>query len=238
MKAFLLAAGKGTRLRPLTDDVPKCLVPIDGQPLLGLWFDMLAKHGVDSVLVNTHHLHRDVEGFVRENRSPHLTVTLAYEPRLLGSAGTVSRNRDFVADEESFLIIYADNLTDLDLAAMCRQHHDKSSLFTMALFTSSFPSECGIAVCNESGLITEFEEKPQDPKSSWANAGVYVAGSRVFDSIPAEVPCDFGFDVLPSLVGKMYGFCWEGFYCDIGTPERLALARAQWPRRLSGGKEC
>ena len=120
MKAFLLAAGLGTRLRPLTDHVPKCLVDIGGRPLLDIWLDALASAGVDEVLVNVHHLHDLVEEHVaaRAGRAPFVRVV--HEPVLLGSAGTLRANREFVAGEQFFLAINADNLTTFDIGRLMR----------------------------------------------------------------------------------------------------------------------
>ena len=121
MKAFLLAGGLGTRLRPLTDTTPKCLVEIGGRTLLDLWLDALAKVGVDEVLVNTHHLAERVEAHVAQRQDVPV-VRLSHEPTLLGSAGTLMANKDFVAGEPMFLVINADNLTDFDLGRLVEAH--------------------------------------------------------------------------------------------------------------------
>jgi mannose-1-phosphate guanylyltransferase len=235
MKAFLLAAGKGTRLRPLTDRIPKCLVPIREKPLLRIWLEILRDQGFSDVLVNTHHFAEQVEVYVQSNPVDGLDVTLFHEPELLGSAGTVRANRAFVAGEDKFLIIYADNLTDINLKDLLDYHDRKKAEFTMALFRTPSPTECGVAVCDKDGRVVEFQEKPQHPKSDWANAGLYVAGPRLFEMIPARPGvCDFGFDVLPSLIGTMYGYSFCGFYCDTGTPERLAFARENWGKEKTG----
>jgi mannose-1-phosphate guanylyltransferase len=229
MKAFLLAAGAGTRLRPLTDHLPKCLIPIGGKPLLEIWFEQLEKLGVTEVRVNTHHLAAQVEAYVAARPPSGLRISLFHEPTLLGSAGTIRANRDWLAQENDFLIIYADNLTNANLAGLVQFHRDRNADFTLALFQTKNPRECGIVVRDESGLVTEFQEKPAAPKSSWANAGLYMARPSLFDAIPDQPGlCDFGFDVLPRLMGRMYAFPLTGFYCDIGTIERLEYARHAW----------
>jgi mannose-1-phosphate guanylyltransferase len=228
MKAFLLAAGKGTRLDPITRRTPKCLMAFGGVPLLGIWLRKLRDCGVESVLVNTHHLPEPVRDYVARHPLPGLSVRLCHETALLGSAGTVAANRDFVGKERTFLIAYADNLTDMDLEQFCRYHREKGSPFTVGMFEASHPEECGILTCAEDGRVAAFEEKPKQPRSRWANAGVYAAGPVLLDAIPAKVPCDFGYDVLPRLVGRMYGYPIPGFFCDIGTKERLRWARRQW----------
>lgn len=230
MKAFLLGAGVGSRLRPLTDHTPKCLVPVGGHPLLAIWFEALVRHGVSEVLLNTHHLPERVREFVATRTPRGLKVVLAHEEQLLGSAGTVAAHRDFVAGESSFFVIYADNLTDVDLTAFRQFHEARRSPFTLALFHTPQPRECGIAQLDGQGRVTAFVEKPRDPQGDLANAGLYLAGPSVFDLIPKKPVADFGFDVLPLLVGKMFGYTIPGFFCDLGTPERLAWARAEWER--------
>jgi len=228
LKAFLLAAGLGTRLRPLTDRIPKCLVPVCGKPLLQIWLEALQKYGIKEVLVNTHHLADQVEEFVASHPFEGLKITLFHEPELLGSAGTVAANRAFIGDDEEFLVIYADNLTDFDLGAFMAFHRAKKAEFSMALFESPEPTECGVALLDENERIIDFEEKPAEPKSVWSNAGLYIADRSILGLIPENPVCDFGYDVLPLLAGKMYGFCFFGFYCDTGTPERLERARSGW----------
>ena len=227
MKAFLLAAGLGTRLRPLTDTVPKCLVPIGGEPLLSYWLRLFAKHGVDEVLMNTHYLHEQVEAYIaehnREGKQPH--VTLAYEPTLLGSGGTVRANRGFVAGEEGFFICYADNLTNIDLTALRTFAAEKDSLAAIALFHAPQPKECGIVALDGEGRIVSFEEKPQEPQSDLANGGVYFVRQDIFNDIPATEFSDFGKDVLPKLVGRMHGFPLSDYLLDIGTPEKYSQAQ-------------
>jgi len=221
MKAFLLAAGLGTRLRPLTDTVPKCLVPIAGRPLLAYWIALLERHGFEEVLLNIHHLPEHVREFVR-CLSSRVRVTLFEEPHLLGSAGTVMTNREWVADGRPFLVANADNLTNVDLSRLMAVHTRHRPLLTMALFRTDEPTRCGIAELqtgSDSGAIVSFVEKPAHPKSNLANAGVYVTDVRVVDRIPRRLPADFGHDVLPALVGEMYGHVLSEHeqLIDVGT---------------------
>lgn len=235
MKAFLLAAGAGTRLRPLTDRIPKCLVPIGNTPLLRIWLEILRKHGITEVLINTHHLAEQVESYTKSNPLPGLEITLSHEPTLLGSAGTVRENWSFVEGEKEFLIIYADNLTSLDLCDLLAYHNKKASEFTIALFRTPAPTECGIVVCDRQSRVIEFQEKPKHPKGNRANAGIYVAGSGLIEHLAAkDGVSDFGFDILPALIGRMYGYTFEGYHCDTGTPERLAYARETWAKQNEG----
>ncbi len=230
MKAFLLVAGLGTRLRPLTDTVPKCLLPVRGVPLLELWLRRLEKLGVREVLVNTHWLHGEVEKFLAARPKGAMRVISFHEPELLGSGGTLLANRDFVADDEPFFIIYGDNLTDADLAGMAKSHRSHGLPFTLGVFRAEHPERCGIAVADPSGLVTAFEEKPEQPRSDLAAAGIYVADRRLFGFFPepgslkkGEV-LDLGFHILPRLCYNMRIFPISTVL-DIGTPAAYEMAQ-------------
>ena len=226
MKAYLLAAGLGTRLRPVTETTPKCLVPINGRPLLDYWMDLFNKYGVTDVLVNTHYLADQVSAYISNHNEcggPHITEF--YEPELLGSGGTVAANKDFVLGEESFFICYADNLTNINLGRMKQFHYEHNSSFTMALFRAPNPSQCGIAELDKNSRIIDFVEKPAQPKSDLSNAGVYLANQSLFDYLPQGQFCDFGNDVIPKLIGKMYGLEIDDYLLDVGTLEKYEKAQ-------------
>jgi mannose-1-phosphate guanylyltransferase len=231
MKAFLLAAGLGTRLRPLTDNTPKCLLRVGGMPLLDIWLDMLARSGVDEVLVNTHHLAHLVQAHVNARSGPPV-VHLVHEPVLLGSAGTLRTNRDFVADEEMFLAVNADNLTDFDLGVLISAHQSDGAIATLSLFRAARPTECGIVQVDD-GLVVGYVEKPDDPPSDLANAGIYAFHPTVLDEIAGPAPKDIGYDLLPLLVRRarvvMLDDC---YFIDIGTPAALRWAADEWEGRL------
>ncbi len=241
MKAFLLAAGKGTRLQPYTDTLPKCLMPIQGKPLLEIWIDLFKAHGVDRVLINTHHFAKRVQqaaGRLAEKKA--IEITTVYEPELLGSGGTILKNRDFINTDEDFLVAYADNLTDINLSAMAAFHQQQKGvgkLLTMGLFRTTQPEACGIATLDANQTITAFEEKPENPESNLANAGVYVATYNVLETCheirqgAGGKIFDFGFHVLPRLVGKMGGYEIKEYLADIGTVEAYERALEEWPRR-------
>ena len=226
MKAFLLAAGEGTRLRPLTETTPKCLVPICGRPLLAHWFDLFRRHGIEEVLINTHHLADQVRAYVRSVEGVHVSVI--YEPELLGSAGTLYANRDFVKGEDAFFILYADNLTHANLNALAAFHQSHPGIVTMGLFETSAPRQCGIVALDSEARIVHFVEKPAHPKSNLANAGIFVAQPGLFDFLSDRTPLDLGHDVLPRLIGRMYGFRIREYLLDIGTLENYRKAQEEW----------
>ncbi|HET9303927.1 MAG TPA: nucleotidyltransferase family protein [Propionibacteriaceae bacterium] len=231
MKAFLLAAGLGTRLRPITDSTPKCLLRIGGVPLLDIWLDALAGSGVDEVLVNTHHLAYLVSAHVAARTGPPV-VHLVEEPELLGSAGTLRANRDFVAGETMFLAVNADNLTDFDLRVLINAHQSASTVATLSLFHAPQPSACGI-VDVDNGVVVGYVEKPANPSSDLANAGIYAFHPRVLDDITGPTPTDIGYDLLPQLVGRARAVRLDGsYFIDIGTPAALQQASEEWESRL------
>ena len=224
-KALLLAGGLGTRLRPLTNTVPKCLIPVAGKPMLSYWYDALEAAGINAALLNTHHL-RDqvVDHIATTNQTREIQITEAWEPELLGSAGTVTANRDWADGADEIVIIYADNLSDVDLGAFVAFHRAHGDPMTMLLFRTEYPKQCGIATLEADGRITEFVEKPEDPKSDLANAGLYVVSAEAWREIADLGGFDFGFDVIPRFVGRMRGYEHPGYHRDIGNPEALEKA--------------
>jgi mannose-1-phosphate guanylyltransferase len=236
VKAFLLSGGLGERLRPLTLSMPKCLVPIGGEPLLGIWLDACARQGITDVLVNVSQHPDQVRRFIDARRTPLPRVTLVVEPAPRGTAGTVLANRQFVAGEESFWILYSDTLTDADLSELAAAHRRHTALLTIGLFRAPVPGAAGIVEMDESGTIVGFEEKPAHPKSDLASAGICLARQGLLDCIPGEPALvDFGRDVFPAVVGRIHGHVLHGFVLDIGTPEALAVASEIWARRASTG---
>jgi mannose-1-phosphate guanylyltransferase len=227
-KAYLLAAGLGKRLRPITDTIPKCLVPIKGVCLCDYWFESFQRHGITHALMNTHYLAEQVREHVSQLRTD-LDIQLFHEPELLGSAGTVRASAAFVEGEDDFFVVYGDNLSAIDLRAMAEFHQAHGGALTMALFHAANPTQCGIATMDCTGRIVAFEEKPKTPKGDWANAGVYVCSKEIVPAIPAKPVADFGYDVLPQFVDSMYGFPLECFHLDIGSPESYREAQEQAP---------
>jgi len=234
-RAFLLAAGLGTRLRPLTDKLPKCLLPIGDKPLLQIWLENLARHGVDEVLINTHWCAGQVEEFLQQLQLKMRIITF-YEPELLGSGGTIFANREWVRDGAPFFILYGDNLTDVNLGKMLAFHQRHGLPFTLGVFGAENPSQCGIAEVREDGLVTGFVEKPEHPCSNLAAAGVYIADQRIFEVFPVQGqsgdfsprPLDLGFHIIPRLVDRMKAYFIEEFLMDIGNPESYRKAQVLW----------
>lgn len=228
MKAFILAAGNGTRLRPLTNSVPKCLLPIQGVPLLEIWLNSCKAAGITHVLVNAHAHAETVRRFAAGQKSG-VKVSVAEEPQLLGSAGTLAENRAFVAGEKAFFVLYGDVLTNVDLRRMFAFHRQKNLPATLGVYQVPNPTRCGIASVDEHNVIQAFVEKPDRPASNWAFSGVMIAGQEIFEVLPDRRPADIGFDVLPKMTGKMAAYAISEYLIDIGTLENYQIAQRSWP---------
>ena len=229
MHALLLAAGLGTRLKPLTNVVPKCLVPINGKPLLEYWLIALQNAGVDSILVNLHYFPEMVKDFI--NGSPFQPVTtLVHEQYLLGTGGTLLHNRKFWNDDP-VMLIHADNLClcDLNSFVMAHQNRPTGTEITMMTFTAHTPESCGIVKLDESGVIMEYFEKVKKPPGDLANAAVYILEPTVMDYMESlnKSEIDFSTEVLPHFVGRIYTWHNRDYHRDIGTLESYAMAQVE-----------
>lgn len=228
MKAFLLAAGHGTRLRPLTDHLPKCLLPIGGTPILEIWLQLCRRHNIRELLINTH-AHA---GLVKEFLSRHkngVAVTVVEEDILLGSAGTLRANRDWVSAEECFWVFYADVLTRADLGRMLEFHQARRSAATIGVYDVPDPQRCGVVTLAEDGQVQEFVEKPSIPKSNLAFSGLMLATPQMLNHMPEKEYADIAFDLLPKLTGKMSAYRVPEYLIDIGTMENYERAQHSWP---------
>ena len=171
---------------------------------------------------------------VEENGKRWPEVRLFYEKDLLGSAGTLLANKEWVADGRPFFILYGDNLTNIDLRKMYEFHLGHGLPFTLGVFKAEKPEACGIAEVDKEGMVVGFEEKPEEPKSDLTAAGIYVADERIFEFFPEDaesrMPLDLGFHVIPRLVGKMKAYHIEEFLMDIGTVDSYEKAQIIWPQ--------
>ncbi|MDQ5962363.1 MAG: mannose-phosphate guanylyltransferase [Patescibacteria group bacterium] len=235
MKALILAAGLGTRLRPLTEKTPKQLLPVNGKPPLLYHLESLSLFGVDGVLINTHHLSEKIDSFVKGEQTvfPSMTITTTFEPELLGSAGTMFANKTFFDDSEDFLVVYGDNLTDINYKEFFDEHKKKGGLVTIACYYEHHPESKGIINFNDSGKITSFLEKPKKEQvtSNWANAGMYFINKKIFEYINnfEQTPLDFGYHLFPFLLEKgedMYIYQMSETVLDIGTLESYNEAQS------------
>jgi mannose-1-phosphate guanylyltransferase len=231
MRAMLLAAGFGTRLKPMTDTVPKCLVPIHGRPLLEYWLQMLRNAGVQPILINTHYFADAVLRFLDslENSSNIYTV---YEDNLLGTAGTLLKNREFFGNSQ-IMLIHADNLSRFNVSAFIQAHQQRpaSCEITMMTFVSQTPQSCGIVELDDFGVVKAFHEKATNPPGNLANGAVYIIEPSILTFLDnlGKVQIDFSTEVLPRYLGKINTFHNDVYHRDIGTMESYKAALVEFP---------
>lgn len=225
-KAMILAAGGGTRLRPLTESIPKCMVPLGGKPLLEHTIEWLRQHGVIELVVNLCHLPDVVMNHFGDGSQWGVHITYSLERKPLGTAGGVRNVADFFDDP--FFVWYGDNLSTCDVTRLYAFHHAKGGVATIALHYREDPTASGIVGLDENDRITRFLEKPRPDQvfSHWVSAGILVLEPQVIEAIPSEEASDFGRDVFPALVAQgdsLYGYRMspgEGLWW-IDTPEDL-----------------
>jgi mannose-1-phosphate guanylyltransferase len=226
MKALLLAAGLGTRLRPITDNIPKCLVKINGKPLLEIWLDSLYKSGIKSFIINTHYLAEQVENFILNSKYRKL-ITISYEKILLGTAGTIKANKHLIIDDE-LLLIHADNycLTNFELFFNSHLNRPKNCELTMMSFRTNDPKSCGIIEVNNDNIVTNFYEKEESCHGNLANGAVYILSKKLIYKIINNNYSDFSTEVIPSLLGNIYNFENCNIHIDIGNLKSYLFAQS------------
>ena len=230
LRALLLAAGLGTRLRPITETTPKCLVEVGGEPLLGRWLKQLEDVGCEAVLINTHYLAEQVELFLQARPPGPMRVHTIHEPELLGTAGTLLANHSFFQGSIG-LLIHADNAMADDLQGLLAAHSARPAhcVLTMLTFCTDQPHSCGIVVTDDQGVVNAFYEKVADPPGNCANGALYVFDPPFLDRLARMTPqpTDFSTEVIPGLMGRIQTLHTEKLYLDIGTPAALAAAQSR-----------
>lgn len=228
MKALLLAAGYGTRLKPLTNTIPKCLVPINGKPLLEIWLDTLSDAGINEFIINTHYLHDKVQEFINNSRYKE-KILLVYEKSLLGTGGTILKNKAFFNDNESFMVIHADNFSVCNYKHFIMSHKEKSesAMMTMMTFVTDSPKSCGIVELNNENIVINFYEKVENPPSNLANGAVYIFDYEIITILEKlnKENIDLSTEVLPLLLGKINTYFNNQVHIDIGTPSAYIKAQ-------------
>ena len=229
MKAMVLAAGKGTRLLPLTGEVPKPMAPVAGKPIIQHIFELLAESGIEEVHVNVHHLADAIlECYEEESRVDGMAVNFTREDKLMGTAGGVKRVCDRFDD--TFVVIMGDALTDVDLREVVAFHKECGALATLALMRVKDTSQYGVVELDPDGNILNFQEKPapQEAVSTLANTGIYVLEPEVLDYIPNDTFFDFAKDVFPRLLAageRFVGYEGDFYWSDIGNLEAYRQAQ-------------
>jgi len=233
MKAMILAAGKGTRVRPITHTTPKPMIPILQKPVMEFLLELLRQHGFDEIMVNVSHLAEEIENYFRDGQRFGVQIAYSFEGRIeegqligeaLGSAGGLKRIQDFQPFfDDTFVVLCGDALIDLDLTEAVRRHRQKGAM--ASLITKRVPrdqvSSYGVVVTDEDGRVRSFQEKPavEEAASDMINTGIYIFEPQVLDFIPSGEPFDIGADLFPKLVeagAPFYALPMEFEWVDIG----------------------
>src|SRR5690606_22045779 len=227
MKAVIMAGGEGTRLRPLTSNVPKPMMPIANVPMMEHIVKLLRRHGFDDIVVTVAFLANHIRNHFGDGSEFGVRMVYATEETPLGTAGSVLNARDEL--HERFLVISGDVLTDVDLGRIVQLHADRGALATIGLTPVDNPLEFGIVITREDGSIERFLEKPSWGQvfSDTINTGIFVLEPEVFDYIEPGRPVDFSSEVFPRLLEEgrpLYGAVVEGYWEDVGTLESYVRA--------------
>jgi NDP-sugar pyrophosphorylase family protein len=236
VKAMLLAAGQGIRLRPLTNTVPKSMIPIGGKPILEHNIEWLCRYGITELAINLYYLPHVIQDYFGDGSRWGVKITYSLEPRKLGTAGGVKRFANFF--DETFLVWYGDNLSTCDLSRLLDFHRAKEGLATIAIYQREDVTQSGIIGLDDQERITRFQEKPKIDQifSHWVNAGIYILNLDVLEFIPNRTESDFGKDVFPAMLAAgrfLYGYRMtdsEKLWW-IDTPDDLLVTQSALLRR-------
>ena len=223
MKAMLLAAGRGERLRPLTEATPKCMLMFEGKPLLEHWLDKLRLEGIREVVINVHHLGDVIVDYFGSGDRWDMRLEYSSEKTLLGTSGALANVKSRFQDGE-FLVIYADNQSNCRIGPMIDFHRERRSVATMSVCAIDDPRSCGIVGFDARGRIERFLEKPTAEQifSHYINAGIYVFTPGIFEFIADGAASDFSRDVFPRMLGAgaaLYAYAYDGYVLKFDTFE-------------------
>ncbi len=228
MKAFIMAAGIGTRLRPLTYHIPKPLVPIINTPVIGHLMKNLVAHGIEKIVVNLHYYPKMIVKYLGDGKKWGVEIKYSYEKTLLGTAGGVKLQEKFFND--TFVVTSGDGLSDINFTKLVKFHKQKKAIATVALKEISAKLDYGLVIINKDFKVKNFLEKPswESIYSNLVNTGIYVFEPEIFKYIPKNKFYDFGHDLLPLLVSKglaVYGYVMSEYWCDVGNLQEYRNAQ-------------
>ncbi|OUV99210.1 MAG: hypothetical protein CBD16_08500 [Betaproteobacteria bacterium TMED156] len=225
---LLLAAGEGTRLRPITDNIPKCLVKIGGKPLLGYWLNILDDPSiVDKIYINVCYLSEQVIDYVKNHKLSN-KIILIKEEKLLGTGGTLINLLKKLENNKPIFFAHADNFTDFSINKFYEAHlnRPKTCGITMMTFITDDPKHCGIVSINNAGVVIDFYEKLKTNHGNLANGAIFFIDVNTQTEIKNLKNIeDFSAEVIPKYLNKIFTFENKSFLLDIGTPEKLFKAR-------------
>jgi len=229
IRAMVMAAGAGTRLRPLTFSVPKPMVPIANRPVLEYTLDNLKRHGITEAVLNLYSFPDLIKNHFGTGEKWGMKIHYSHEPVLMGTAGGVKKAEPFLKGD-TFLVMSGDGLTDINLTELIEFHSERRAFGTMALKAVDARFEYGVTVTGKHGTIRRFVEKPRwgDVFSNQVNTGIYVFDPAVFKLIPKGKPYDFGHELWPKLLqrkARIFGYLTDHYWCDVGNLSEYRTAQ-------------
>lgn len=228
-KAFVLAGGKGTRLRPITYEIPKPLVPLQNKPILEHVIDLLRAYDVRDIVISIGYLGEKIKEYFHDEKRLGVKMTFVEEQEELGTGGPLRLAKNLL--KETFIMVNGDNLLNIDLYKMYQFHTETRATATIALTTVDDPSNYGVAVL-EGNKIVKFVEKPrrEDAPSKLINTGLYILEPKIIDLVPPSGCSFIEREVFPKIAerGELYGYLFSGQWFDTGTPERYEKALREW----------
>lgn len=234
MKAVILCAGEGTRLRPLTNKLPKVMLPIAGKPILEHHIEYYKRYNITDIYINLHHLPEKIMKYFKEGGDFGVNIDYSYEERLLGTAGALNGFREQLEPGGTFVVHYGDVISEVNLERMLAYHREKGSVATLAVHPTDHPQDSDIVVMDGEGRITGLHHKPGTPEhGNLGNAAFYLLEPKVLEYLPKEGKHDFVRDIFPRMLEggePSYGHLTDEFLKDMGTPERYREVK----RRLEG----
>lgn len=228
MKAIIIAGGLGTRLRPLTYNIPKPIVPLVNKPFVFHQIELLKRFGITEIILNLHYLSDNIRNLFDDGRRLGVKIYYSIEEKPLGTAGAV-KNAEKFFDEGPMLVFNGDILTDMNLEKALRFHEEKKAKVTLTLTTVEDPTLYGLIITDESGRVIEFREKPswEQVTTNTINAGIYIVDPAIFKLVPKGKEFSFERQLYPMLLErkeKIYGYKTDAYWMDIGDPEKYLKA--------------
>jgi len=232
MKAVIIAGGLGTRLRPLTFNTPKPIVPVANRPFVMHQIELLRSHGATEIILNLHYLSESIKELLGDGRKFGIKLHYSIETNPLGTAGAVKNAEKYFAGEPLIVVFNGDILTDINITEVIKFHKKKKARATLTLTPVDDPTSYGLVLTDKAGRVTEFIEKPswervQGLPKMDINAGIYILDPIIFAEVPRGVPVMFENKVFPDLLKKnepVYGFESKNYWIDIGNPQKYQLA--------------
>lgn len=215
MQAVIMAGGYGTRLKPLTDNIPKPMVPIINKPLIRYIIEHLKSHGINNIILTLGYLPKCIIEYLGDGRELGVNLRYMIEREPLGTAGGVKNVEKYI--EDKFLVISGDAFTNIDISSMLDFHEKNKKSITIAVKEVDDPRSFGVVKVDRNNTITSFIEKPLVIEDKLVNTGIYILEKNVLDRVPKNQKYDFGRDLFPTMLGEMSAYKMDNYWSDIGT---------------------